>query len=126
MNRLVNSPVTCWAIWGSRRRIVDFEGGNLEVPRIAHQLEVNIFAHLCNFFIWRELPVTLAVEVQLVNDLEKARAAENLLGDVLDPVLQIFIDIRHDVVFWHRGLLHQDQRARLIAARQNPAGSPDH
>ena len=37
--------------------------------------------------------MTSGVEVQLINDTEEARTAENLLSDVLQPSLQILVDI---------------------------------
>ena len=58
--------------------------------------------------------------------MQKPRATENLLGDALHPLLQIIVHVGRDVILWHGGLLHQNQRGRLIARRKDPTCSPHH
>src|ERR1035437_6264269 len=78
------------------------------------------------FFVPAAVENLPARNQQLINDHQEARAAQNLLLNTGQPVLQVFIDVGLNIVLRHRRLFDQNQRARLIACRQNPAGSPDH
>ena len=111
---------------GITRGIIYPEGGDFFAVIVPHKLDVNVFAHKRYLFIRSDLVAPPSIKMQLVNDQEKARAAKNLLRNTLQPVLQIVADIWLDIVFRHSGLLNQDQRARLITRRQNPARSPDY
>src|ERR1035441_609424 len=90
-----------------------------------HKLNVDVLAHEFTGLVIRSLGVPFPVEMKLVNDRKQACAAENLLGDTLQPVLQIFTHIGSDIVFGHGGRFNQDQRGGLIERGQNPACPPD-
>ena len=66
------------------------------------------------------------IKIELIDDVQQVRPAENLLRNALHPFLQVIVDIRRDIVFRHGGLLDQNQRARLVPRRQNPTRSPHH
>ncbi len=65
------------------------------------------------------------VKVEPIDDVQQPRAAEDLLGDALQALLQVIVDVRGNVVFGHAGLLHQNQRARLVTRRKHPTRTPN-
>jgi len=67
----------------------------------------------------------VVVQIELFDDAQKPRPAQNLLSNALKPYLQVIADVRSDDLFWNRGLLHQNESARLITRWQNPTDSPD-
>src|ERR1700733_3329310 len=78
---------------------------------VPDKLDYNIITHPLYFFIWIEAVVAArGIKVQLLNYMKETRAAENLLFNVLQPALKIFVDVWSDIVFGHRRLLYQDQR----------------
>ena len=123
MNRFVSSLVTFWATYGIAGRIGDVKCCDL-IARVTDQFDVDIFAHAVNLLIGRCLGVRAWVKIELVNDVQEPGAAENLLGNALQPILQVVVHVGRDIIFRHGGLLHQNQGARLIARRQNPARLP--
>ena len=67
------------------------------------------------------LRVRACIKIELIDDMQEPRPAENLLSDTLQPILQVVIYVGRDVILRHGGLLHQNQGARLVARRQRPA-----
>ena len=66
----------------------------------------------------------IGIQIQLVDDVQQAGAAENLLRDAPHPVLQIVVHVGRDVILRHGGLLHQNQRARTGSAKAEPSSPP--
>ena len=95
------------------------------VVAVTHQFDVYIFSHPIDFVVRRKLRLALSVvKVQIVDDQEQTRAAENLLRDALQPALQIVIHIGYHIVLWHRRLFDQNQCAGFVASLKKPTGSP--
>src|SRR6185437_15830823 len=66
----------------------------------------------------------ILIEVPLVDDLKKPCPARYLLGNALNLILKIVAHIWQDIVLRHGGWFHQNQCARFVARRQQPARSP--
>ena len=100
------------------------ERSDLIRPDIFDQIDIDILAHHLDFFVGRALRVLRRIKIELIDNVQKPRPAENLLRNALQPHLQVLVDVRRHVVLGHGRLLHQNQRARLVTRRQHPARAP--
>ena len=58
------------------------------------------------------------IKIELIDNMQQSRTAQNLLGNALHPLLQVIVHIGRHVVFRHGGLFHQNQGARHVARRE--------
>src|SRR5208337_4051305 len=91
---------------------------------VLYELDLNVLAHPLDDLVRAKPTAVLRIQIQLVDDMQQTGTTKNLLGEVLHPPLQVFVHVRHDIILGHGWLLHQNQRARLVARRQNPTRSP--
>src|ERR1700721_201188 len=80
---------------GITRRIKNIE--RCDLVAVTHKLDVNVFTHELDFFIWCHLMMTVLIKVQLVDDQKKACTAKNLLRNTLQSVLQIVGNVWLDI-----------------------------
>src|SRR5208337_779670 len=88
------------------------------------ELDLDVLAHPLDNLVGAKPTAVFRIQIQLVDNMQKTGTTKNLLGEVLHPRLQIFVHVRNDIILGHGWLLHQNQRARLVARRQNPARPP--
>ena len=124
MNRLVSSLVTRCAKCGSRE---EYETLNAVIWLRASltNSNINVFPHALDHLVGRGVRMVARIEIQLFDDVQQPRPAQNLLRNALHALLQIIVHVRGDVILRHGGLLHQDQGGGLVAGGQNPADSPN-
>ena len=106
---------------GIRSLIADPERpGPLVTAADGYQLDAGIPAHqLENFFLEKRLSF-FRVEAEIVNDLLQIPAAEDLLSDRADAILEIGRNRRRDEFFRDLLRIHQDQGLRHVERRQSP------
>ncbi len=98
-----------------------------EFPVIpSHQLDLYIFSHpLDQIVVAHAFPV-LGIQTEAVDDAQQPGAAQYLLRNAVQLLLNIGVDIRNYVLLGHRGLLDQNQRPRPVRRWDQPARAPHH
>ena len=109
-------------------RVMNLKGEELSsVSWRPHQLNLDVAPHLIDWILGLEKtaePGRRCIKLKAVYDPLQAGMAQNLLRGALQSVLEIHIDVLHDVLVGHFLLFRGDQRIGLIGGRQKPAHSP--
>src|SRR5208282_4221389 len=103
--------------------IIYIEGGELPVVA-ARQFDLDVLAHVLDQIVRALVFSLLSVETERVNDAEKSGAAQDLLRDAVQLMLNVVIDVRDNIFLRHGRLLNQNERARPVGRWDQPARSP--
>ena len=77
-------------------RVVDIEGGELLVVAV-RQFDFDVLAHLLHQIVRALVLPFLGVEAERVNDAEKAGAAQDLLRNAVQLMLDVAVDVRDNI-----------------------------
>src|ERR1035441_8003352 len=103
--------------------VINVKSGELPIIPV-RKFDLNILAHfLHDIFVADALPLR-GVKSQIVNDAKKAGAAQYLLTNAVQLMLNVGVDVRYHVLLRNRWLLNQNECARSIGRMEQPIGPP--
>src|SRR5579864_5718391 len=97
------------------------------ISRRTDQLNLDVSSHLIHWILGFEKtahPRRVSIKLKAGDDCLQAGIAQNLLRRALQTILEIHIDVLHDVQVRHLLLFRGDQRIGRVGGRQRPAPSP--